>query len=36
MQKPTLKLGRAWIRADRTGIMGWTGKRNFYWIWIKN
>lgn len=26
----TIKIGKFWISFDKTGIMGWTGKHNFY------
>ena len=29
----TFNLGQKWISFDRSGIMGWTGKRNFFFIY---
>lgn len=31
-----ITLGKYWIGIDRSGIMGWTGKKNFYWIFSAN
>lgn len=28
-----LKLGKAWMSIDRTGIVAWSGTRNYYYIW---
>ena len=29
------QIGKMWIGFDKTGIMGWTGTRNFYYIFSK-
>lgn len=32
-EKIVLKLGKAWMSIDRTGIVSWSGTRNYYYIW---
>ncbi len=27
------KIGKRWVSFDRAGMMGWTGKRNFFFIY---
>jgi len=27
-----LSVGKRWISFDRSGVMGWNGHKNFYWI----
>jgi hypothetical protein len=26
------KIGKKWMRIDNTGIMGWTGRKNFFFL----
>lgn len=29
----TIELLGCWLSIDKTGIMAWNGKRNYFWIW---
>lgn len=29
----TIEIGKKWISLDKTGIMGWNGKRNWFVLW---